>query len=144
VPFPPGGTFDPVFRALAQAASQHWPAHGAAAQPGAGKARLLATFTSQRLKRHPDVPTVKELGHDLAIESTLGLVAPKNLDAKIAARLQAAFQKAAGDPAYLEQRDALDMQPNLLTGDAYTAYACAHFDGSKDAAGNRLQAGLRR
>jgi len=93
-----------------------------------GKARLLATFTSQRLKRYPDVPTVKELGYDLAIESTLGLVAPKNLDAKIAARLQAAFQKAAGDPAYLQQLDSLDMQPNLLTGEAYTAYARAQFD----------------
>ena len=93
-----------------------------------GKARVLATFTSQRLRRYPDVPTVKELGYDLAIESTLGLVAPKNLDAKVAAQLQAAFQKAAGDPAYLQQLDALDMQPNLLTGDAYTAYARAQFD----------------
>jgi tripartite-type tricarboxylate transporter receptor subunit TctC len=93
-----------------------------------GKARLLATFTSQRLKRYPDVPTVKELGYDLAIESTLGLVAPKNLDAKIAARLHAAFQKAASDPAYLQQLESLDMQPNLLTGEAYTAYARAQFD----------------
>lgn len=93
-----------------------------------GKARLLATFTSQRLKRYPDVPTLKELGYDLAIESTLGLVAPKHLDAKIAARLQAAFQKGAGDPAYLQQLDSLDMQPNLLTGEAYTAYARAQFD----------------
>jgi len=101
---------------------------GFGAQVQGGKARLLATFTSQRLKRYPDVPTVKELGYDLAIESTLGLVAPKNLDAKIAARLQAAFQKAAGDPAYLQQLDSLDMQPNLLTGEAYTAYARAQFD----------------
>jgi len=101
---------------------------GFGAQVQGGKARLLATFTSQRLKRYPDVPTVKELGYDLAIESTLGLVAPKNLDAKIAARLQAAFHKAAGDPAYLQQLDSLDMQPNLLTGEAYTAYARAQFD----------------
>jgi tripartite-type tricarboxylate transporter receptor subunit TctC len=93
-----------------------------------GKARLLATFTTQRLKRYPDVPTIKELGYDLAIESTLGLVAPKNLDAKIATRLHAAFQKAASDPAYLQQLDSLDMQPKLSIGEAYAAYARAQFD----------------
>jgi tripartite-type tricarboxylate transporter receptor subunit TctC len=93
-----------------------------------GKARLLATFTAQRLKRYPDVPTIKELGYDLVIESPVGLVAPKNLDAKVAARLQAAFRKAASDPAYLQQLENFDMQANLMTGDAYAAYARAQFD----------------
>jgi tripartite-type tricarboxylate transporter receptor subunit TctC len=96
-----------------------------------GKARLLATFTSQRLKHYPEVPTVKELGYDLVIESPVGLVAPKNLDAKIAARLQAAFSKAASDPAYLQQLDSFDMQPNLMTGEAYAAYARGQFDREK-------------
>ena len=49
--------------------------------------RLLALFSDKRLKHYPDVPTVKELGYDLAIESPVGLVAPKGLDPKIAARL---------------------------------------------------------
>jgi tripartite-type tricarboxylate transporter receptor subunit TctC len=101
---------------------------GFGAQVQGGKARLLATFTSQRVKRYPDVPTVKDLGYDLAIESTLGLVAPKKLDARIAARLQAAFQKAASDPAYLQQLEAFDMQPSVLPGEAYAAYARAQFD----------------
>ena len=93
-----------------------------------GKARLLATFTAQRLKRYPDVPTIKELGYDLVIESPVGLVAPKNLDAKIAARLQTAFRKAASDPAYLQQLESFDLQPNPTTGEAYTAYARAQFE----------------
>jgi len=101
---------------------------GFGAQVQGGRVRLLATFTSQRLKRYPDVPTVKELGYELVLESTVGLVAPKNLDAKIAARLEAAFQQAAGTPAYLQQLDAFDMLPNLLTSTAYTAYARAQFD----------------
>jgi tripartite-type tricarboxylate transporter receptor subunit TctC len=92
-----------------------------------GRARLLATFTAQRLKRFPDVPTVKELGHDLVIDSPVGLVAPKNLDPKIAARLQAAFRKAASDPAYLQQLDLFDMQANVISGEAYAHYARAQF-----------------
>jgi tripartite-type tricarboxylate transporter receptor subunit TctC len=93
-----------------------------------GKVRLLATFTAQRLKNYPDVPTVKELGYDLVIESPIGLVAPKNLDPKIAARLGAAFRKAATDPAYLKQLDHFDVQPSVLSGEAYAAYAKAQFE----------------
>jgi tripartite-type tricarboxylate transporter receptor subunit TctC len=99
---------------------------GFGAQVQGGKVRLLATFTAQRLPRY-NVPTVKELGFDLVIESPVGLVAPKNLDPKIAARLQAAFRKAAADPAYLQQLEAFDLQPNLMTGEDYAAYARAQF-----------------
>jgi tripartite-type tricarboxylate transporter receptor subunit TctC len=99
---------------------------GFGAQVQGGKVRLLATFTAERLKRY-DVPTVKELGYDLVIESPVGLVAPKNLDPKIAARLQAAFRKAAGDPAYLNQLEQFDMQPKLTSGEDYHAYAKAQY-----------------
>jgi tripartite-type tricarboxylate transporter receptor subunit TctC len=91
-----------------------------------GKVRLLATFTGERLKNY-GAPTAKELGYDLVIESPVGLVAPKNLDAKIAARLAAAFRKAAGDPAYLRQLELFDMQPRLIGGDEYLAYAKAQY-----------------
>lgn len=99
---------------------------GFGAQVQGGKVRLLATFTAERLKRH-NAPTVRELGHDLVIESPVGLVAPKNLDPKIAARLSAAFRKAASDPAYLNQLELFDMQPNVTSGEDYHAYARAQF-----------------
>jgi len=101
---------------------------GFGAQVQGGKVRLLALFSDKRLPRYASVPTVRETGYDLAIESPVGLVAPKGLDPKIAARLQAAFTKAAGDAAYLQQLDLFDMQPQLMTGEAYTAYARAQYD----------------
>jgi tripartite-type tricarboxylate transporter receptor subunit TctC len=99
---------------------------GFGAQVQGGKVRLLATFTGARLQRY-NAPTVKELGYDLAIESPVGLVAPKNLDPRIAARLAAAFRKAATDPAYLNQLELFDMQPNVTSGEDYLAYARAQF-----------------
>jgi len=101
---------------------------GFGAQAKGGKVRLLASFTDKRLDRFPDVPTVKELGHDFVIDSPVGLVTPKNLDPKIAARLGAAFRKAATDPAYLAQLETFDMQPAVTSGEAYTAYARAQFE----------------
>jgi tripartite-type tricarboxylate transporter receptor subunit TctC len=88
-----------------------------------GKVRLLATFTEQRLKRWPQVPTVKELGHDLVIESPIGLVAPKNLDPAIAARLHAAFRKAMDDAEYRRVLEEFDLIPHHRSPQAYRAYA---------------------
>jgi len=104
---------------------------GFGAQAKGGKVRLLATFTERRLQRFPEVPTLKELGQDFVIDSPVGLVAPKNLDPKIAARLSAAFSKAASDPAYLAQLEQFDMQPHLTNGEAYAAYARAQFEREK-------------
>ena len=96
---------------------------GFGAQVRGGKARLLATFTQEPLKGYPGVPTVKASGFDITIDSPMGLVAPKNLPPAIAAKLAAAFRKASADAAYQMQLENFDMQPNLMTGEAYTAYA---------------------
>ena len=90
-----------------------------------GKARLLATLTEQRLKRWPQVPTVRELGHNLVIDSPIGLVAPKNLEPAIATRLHAVFAKAATSPEYLRMLDEFDLYPRSMSGEEYRAYAVA-------------------
>lgn len=92
-----------------------------------GKVRLLATFSEQRLKRWPQVPTVRELGQDLVIDSPIGLVAPKGLDPAIAARLQAAFTAATVNPEYLKLLEEFDFQPRVMSGEAYRSYAAAQF-----------------
>lgn len=99
------------------------PGFGAMAM--SGKVRLLATFTEQRLKRWPQVPTVKEAGHNFVIESPIGLVAPKNLDAAVAARLHAAFRKAMDNAEYQRLLDEFDFTPRYQSGEAYRAYAAA-------------------
>jgi tripartite-type tricarboxylate transporter receptor subunit TctC len=104
---------------------------GFGAMATSGKVRLLATMTTQRLKRWPQVPTVRELGHDLAIESLIGLVAPKNLDPAIASRLHAAFAKASTNPEYLRTLDEFDVASQVMTGEAYRAYAVAQFEREK-------------
>lgn len=100
---------------------------GFGAQVQGGKVRLLATFTEQRLAKY-GAPTVKELGWDLVVQSPVGLVAPKGMDPAVAARLHAAFRKAAADPAYLQQVELFDMQPSLMTSEGYAAYARAQFE----------------
>jgi tripartite-type tricarboxylate transporter receptor subunit TctC len=101
---------------------------GFGAQVQGGKVRLLATYTDRRLRRYPQVSTVRESGYDFVIESPVGLVAPRGLDAKVLARLQTATKAAAADPAYLGQLETFDMLPGYTDGEAYAAYARAQYD----------------
>lgn len=105
------------------------PGFGAMAR--SGKLRVLATFTEQRLAQWSNVPTLRELGHDLVVQSPFGLVAPKNMDPAVRARLESAFQKAAQDPTYRRIVDDFDLAPWNINGEAYRQYAVAQYEREK-------------
>ena len=87
-------------------------------QIGAGTVKALATSGAQRNPMHPDVPTLREAGVGLELESWFGLFAPARSPAGALARLrdelqraasasevQAAFTKAGGRPLPLGADD---------------------------------------
>jgi tripartite-type tricarboxylate transporter receptor subunit TctC len=104
---------------------------GFGAMATSGKVRLLATMTEHRLPRWPQVPTLKELGHDLVVQSNVGLVAPKGLPPEITERLHTAFRKATEDADYKRLCNEFDLAPALLDPPAYKAYAQAQFHREK-------------
>ncbi|MFO1086839.1 MAG: tripartite tricarboxylate transporter substrate binding protein [Reyranellaceae bacterium] len=85
----------------------------------AGKLRLLAVFTGERAKRFPDVPTVRELGMDIVVDSPGGLIGPRNMDPAVVAVLAAAFRDAAETPEHLKFLDNMDQPLLLLDGPVY-------------------------
>ena len=71
-----------------------------APQVEAGQFRLLALFSSQRAKRFPDVPTLRDLGIDYAADAPYGLAAPRGLDPAIRTVLHDALKSALYDPQH--------------------------------------------
>jgi tripartite-type tricarboxylate transporter receptor subunit TctC len=94
-------------------------ASGWAPMVQAGKLRLLAVFTAGRAKRFPDVPTVKELGIDVVVDSPGGLIGPKGMEPGVVKILADAFRAAAQEPRHLEFLDNMDQPLLLLDGPAY-------------------------
>jgi tripartite-type tricarboxylate transporter receptor subunit TctC len=94
-------------------------ASGWAPMVQSGKLRLLAVFTAQRAKRFPEVPTVKELGIDVVVDSLGGLIGPKGMDPAIVKILADAFSAAAQESRHLEFLDNMDQPLILLDGPAY-------------------------
>ncbi len=98
----------------------------------AGQLRLLAVFTAQRAKRFPSVPTVKELGIDVVIDSPGGLIGPKGMDPAVVAVLADAFRAAAQEPEHLKFLENMDQPLILLDGPAYKAAMAKTYEEEKE------------
>jgi tripartite-type tricarboxylate transporter receptor subunit TctC len=94
-------------------------ASGWAPMVKAGQLRLLAVFTAGRAKRFPDVPTVRELGIEVVVDSPGGLIGPKGMDPAVVRILADAFRAAAQEPKHLEFLDNMDQPLLLMDGPAY-------------------------
>ena len=77
-----------------------------------GRLRLLVLFSSQRARRFPDVPTLRDIGIDHASDAAYGLAAPRGLDPGIRQTLHDAFREALYDPAHQAALDRF-YQPTL-------------------------------
>ncbi len=98
----------------------------------AGKLRLLSVWSEARMKRWPDVPTLKELGYDLVRTSPYGIGGPKGMDPKIVRFLHDGFRKAMEDPAYLQTLERLELESWYRSSDDYLAWAKEQYVLEKD------------
>ncbi len=107
-------------------------ASGWAPMVQAGQLRLLAVFTAERAKRFPDVPTVKELGIDVVVDSPGGVIGPKGMDPAVVAVLADTFRSAAQEPEHLKFLENMDQPLILLDGPAYKAAMAKTYEEEKE------------
>jgi tripartite-type tricarboxylate transporter receptor subunit TctC len=107
-------------------------ASGWAPMVQAGQLRVLAVFTAERAMRFPDVPTVKELGIDVVVDSPGGLVGPKGMDPTVVAVLADAFRAAAQEPEHMKFLENMDQPLILLDGPAYKAAMARTYEEEKE------------
>jgi tripartite-type tricarboxylate transporter receptor subunit TctC len=98
---------------------------GWAAHVDSGALRVLAVFGDKRLKRWPNVPTLRESGYDIAESSPWGIIGPKSMAPEVVKILHDAFKAGMEDPAFLAVLDSLAQEPLHMTGEEYRRYAMA-------------------
>ncbi len=79
-----------------------------------GDLKLLAVMADERMIEYPDVPTFKELGHDVIYSGFYGMAAPKGTSPEMIATLAAAFEKACANPEYKAEASARELNPKCL------------------------------
>lgn len=88
-------------------------------QVKAGKLRMLASASPMRWPELADVPTIKEQGLDIEIDSWLGFAVPKGTPPAIVKVLEDATLKAMNDPALSERMTQMGVDPVALSGQQY-------------------------
>lgn len=97
----------------------------------AGRLRSLVVWSDERLRRLPDVPTLREVGMDLSITLPYGIAGPKGMPPAVVQILHDAFKAGIEDPAHMEVLDRFDMVPAYLNTADYTRYALAFSEEQK-------------
>lgn len=75
----------------------------------AGKLRIIALFSEQRMADFPDVPTVREQGIDFTMGQWRGLAAPKGTPPEVIKVLHDAFRKGMEDPAFVKSAESMSV-----------------------------------
>ncbi|MCX7372765.1 MAG: tripartite tricarboxylate transporter substrate binding protein [Alphaproteobacteria bacterium] len=88
-----------------------------------GRLRILAQAAERRQREAPDVPTFRELGMEIVIGASRGMIAPPNLPAHITERLLRAFEVAMRDEGFLREAERQNMPLRPIIGTAYRDYA---------------------
>lgn len=100
-------------------------------QIDAGKVRLITTYTNQRLKQFPNVPTAKEQGINLVVRKFRGIAGPKGLPKDVVAAWEEGIQKVLESPGFKAwyERDAL--LPDYMDQATYKKFLAEFAEGQK-------------
>ena len=88
-------------------------------QVESGRVRLLASVSPERWSDKPDVPTMKEAGFDVSINSWMGLALPKGTPIEVRKRLETALAAAMKDPELTSGLNNMGIDPVWMTGQGY-------------------------
>jgi tripartite-type tricarboxylate transporter receptor subunit TctC len=91
----------------------------------AGKSRPLAAFTPERLAAFPNVPTFKELGHDMVYYMQRSVVGPPKMPVEARVFYQDVFRKVNESAEWKEYTSKKALFRSFLTGDELMAYFLA-------------------
>jgi tripartite-type tricarboxylate transporter receptor subunit TctC len=79
-----------------------------------GSMRGLATYLGERMSSLPDIPTLKELGYDVVVESRLSVYGPPEMPKDVVKILQDAFHKAMDNEDFRKICKSFEVTPSYL------------------------------
>ena len=94
----------------------------------AGRVRLLAMMTPNRLPSWPDVPTLKELGYDVSVLPMLLIAGPRGMDPAVVKTLHDALRKSMSDPAFQKVLDNDNQAAIYMDADTIRKYAAERYE----------------
>ncbi len=82
-----------------------------------GKMRGLVTYSRERIPSLPNVPTLKEMGYDIVVESSQSVYGPPGVPKDVVKILADALHKAMDDKDFKKVCAGFEFMPTFLDGD---------------------------
>jgi tripartite-type tricarboxylate transporter receptor subunit TctC len=86
-----------------------------------GRLRILAVSSTRRSKFLPDVPTIRQAGYDVVVDTWLGVFLPARATPEIVRALSAAIADAVKSPEMVDSLAKFGSEPRFQPPDAFTA-----------------------
>ena len=87
-----------------------------------GKMRALASWSTERLKLLPDIPTLKELGYDAEFYIWSGVFAPASAPVPVVDKLREAVREAANSPDFRSAMEKVETPVAYLDAPEFRKY----------------------
>ncbi len=91
-------------------------------QVEAGKIKILTTFTDDRVRKLPDVPTAVEQGYDIVLPKFRGLAGPKGLPEDVVAAWEETIPRLLEHPEFSAWYDENCLVPKYMDQEATQAF----------------------
>jgi tripartite-type tricarboxylate transporter receptor subunit TctC len=87
-----------------------------------GETQPIALAAPERSAKYPDIPTFRELGHDIVIENWTGLSGPAGMDPAMIETINDTVAEIMQMPAVIEQLDTFGVAHTPMESDAFTGF----------------------
>jgi tripartite-type tricarboxylate transporter receptor subunit TctC len=93
-----------------------------------GRLRALGVIEPDRYPPMPDIPTVKEQGYDVVMNSWTGMAVPKGTPAAAIQKLHDSFKKGMEEPAFKTAMDGFRNRISYMSGQDFQKLWATEFD----------------
>lgn len=87
-----------------------------------GETQPIALAAPERSAKYPDIPTFRELGHDIVIENWTGLSGPAGMDPAMVETINDTVAEIMQMPSVVEQLDTFGVAHTPMESDAFTGF----------------------
>jgi tripartite-type tricarboxylate transporter receptor subunit TctC len=87
-----------------------------------GSMRGLATFLAARMPGMPDIPTLKESGYDVVVESRLAVYGPPGIPQDVVKKLESGFKQSMENDDFKKVCQTFEVTPSFIDSEGIEKY----------------------